>query len=178
MEAQNSQPAPRDSAPPEARLQELQRFLETIFRLGRFDLKVDVRHLSTASEEEPEWVVNVSGRDSDVVLESHAVLLDALGSIASKAARLEEDLHRKIVFDCDDYRETRAGEIRLMARLAAERVIDSGEPFALDPMNPADRRVVHLALREQPLVRTESRGYGPARQVVILPAEPAAKTKR
>ncbi|MGH9469409.1 MAG: protein jag [Terriglobia bacterium] len=180
METQSSEPAQPESSRLEERLQQIQLFLETMFRLGRFDLKAAISRAAggPGAADGPEWVVNLSGRDTDLVLESHAALLDAFASIASKAARLEEDLHRKIVFDCDNYRDARAGEIRLMAQLAAGRVIESGEPFALDPMNSADRRIVHLALREQPLVRTESQGYGPARQVVILPAQITTKAQR
>ena len=60
-------------------------------------------------------------------------------------------------------------ELRLMAQVAAERVIDTGDPFALSPMNPRERRIVHLALRDQLRVRTESEGMGLERKVVIYP---------
>jgi spoIIIJ-associated protein len=62
-------------------------------------------------------------------------------------------------------------ELRLMAQVAAERVIDTGDPFTLNPMNPRERRIVHLALRDRPEVRTQSEGMGPERKVVIFPAK-------
>jgi spoIIIJ-associated protein len=62
-------------------------------------------------------------------------------------------------------------ELRLMAQVAAERVIDTGDPFTLSPMNPRERRIVHMALRDQPKVRTQSEGMGPERKVVIYPAK-------
>lgn len=120
----------------------------------------------------PEWIVDFSGCDADLLLESRAELLDSLGYIALKASRLDEGFSRKIVFDYQDYRRMHAEELRLTARLAAERVIDSGKPFSLNPMNSTDRRIVHLALKDQSLVRTESEGMGPGRHVVILPASP------
>jgi spoIIIJ-associated protein len=58
--------------------------------------------------------------------------------------------------------------------MAAERVIETGEAFPLNPMSPRERRLVHLALRDQPQVRTESEGTGPERRVVILPSSPSA----
>jgi spoIIIJ-associated protein len=65
----------------------------------------------------------------------------------------------------------RREELRLMAQVAAERVIDTGDPFALNPMSPRERRIVHLALRDRPGVRTQSEGMGPDRKVVIFPAK-------
>jgi spoIIIJ-associated protein len=153
-------------------LSRIQALLEEIIRLGRFDLVVKNRRADVDPPEAdvPEWAIEFSGPDSDLLLEGKAELLDALGYIATKAVRLDEDSHHKIVFDCHDYRKLRAQELKLTAQLAAERVIESGEPFALNPMNPFDRRMIHLALKDQPLVRTESQGMGSGRQVVILPA--------
>jgi spoIIIJ-associated protein len=151
---------------------EVQALLERIIRLGRFSLIVSTRKLApdAAEADAPEWLIEFSGPDSDLLLDAKAELLDALAYIASKAVRLDEHFHSKIVFDCQDYRKLRAEELKLTAQLAAERVIESGEPFALNPMNAFDRRLVHLALKDQPLVHTESQGVGSGRQVVILPS--------
>jgi spoIIIJ-associated protein len=154
-------------------LSRMKALLEQIIRLGRFNLTVSNRRVTTdpPEPEAPEWIVEFSGPDSDLLLEGKAELLDALGYIATKTLRLDEDSHHKIVFDCQDYRKLRAQELKLTAQLAAERVIESGEPFALSPMSSFDRRMIHLALKDQPLVRTESQGMGSGRQVVILPKE-------
>jgi spoIIIJ-associated protein len=50
-------------------------------------------------------------------------------------------------------------------------VTDTGDPFTLNPMNPRERRIVHLALKDRPEVRTQSEGTGPERKVVIYPAK-------
>ena len=154
-------------------LSRVKALLEQIIRLGRFDLGVSNRRVAADPSEPdaPEWIIEFSGADSDLLLEGKTELLDALGYIATKAARLDEDSHHKIVFDCRDYRKLRAQELKLTAQLAAERVIESGEPFALSPMSSFDRRMIHLALKDQPLVRTESQGMGSGRQVVILPKQ-------
>jgi spoIIIJ-associated protein len=119
--------------------------------------------------EAPEYVVDFSGADADLLLERNATLLHAIEFVMLKAIRLDEDHFRKIAFDCQDWRRTRMEELRLMAQVAAERVIDTGDPFTLNPMNPRERRIVHLALRDQPKVRTQSEGFGPERKVVIYP---------
>ena len=67
-------------------------------------------------------------------------------------------------------------ELRMTAKVAAERVQSSHQPFRLNPMSSRERRVVHLALKDMPGVRTESVGMGEHRQVVIHPAD--SKTPR
>ena len=59
----------------------------------------------------------------------------------------------------------------MTARVAAERVQSSHQPFRLNPMSSRERRIVHLTLKEMPGVRTESVGMGEERQVVIHPAK-------
>jgi spoIIIJ-associated protein len=166
--SQAARPAPRAT---ENYLGRINAVLEQIIRLSGFNLDVNSRKAAAnpAEPDAPEWIIDFSGPDSDLLLEGKAELLDALAYIVSKAVRLDEDSHHKLVFDCQDYRKLRAQELKLTAQLAAERVIESGEPFALNPMNAFDRRMIHLALKDQPLVRTESQGLGSGRQVVILP---------
>jgi len=117
----------------------------------------------------PEYVVDFSGPDADLLLEMNANLLHALEHVMLKAIRLDDDHFRKIAFDCQDWRRTRIEELQLMAQVAAERVIDTGAPFTLNPMSPRERRIIHLALRDQPQVQTQSEGTGPERKVVIFP---------
>jgi spoIIIJ-associated protein len=71
----------------------------------------------------------------------------------------------------------RFDELRMTARVAAERVQTSKQPFRLNPMSSRERRIVHLALKEMPGVRTESVGMGEERQVVIHPADSKPTSK-
>ncbi len=64
----------------------------------------------------------------------------------------------------------RIEELRVSALTAADRVKRSGMPFSFNPMNSRERRIIHLALRNETAVRSESAGMGPHRQVVIYPA--------
>ena len=66
----------------------------------------------------------------------------------------------------------------MMAQVASERVIDTGDSFALSPMNPRERRIIHMALKDVPQVRTQSEGMGPERKVVIVPANPPPRHTR
>jgi spoIIIJ-associated protein len=78
--------------------------------------------------------------------------------------------HSRVSFDANDYRLLRIEELRLSAATAAEKVKRTGVPFRFNPMNSRERRVIHLALRNEAGVRSESAGVGPQRQVVIYPA--------
>jgi spoIIIJ-associated protein len=151
----------------------LESLLHEFIKHSPFELTFSIRKSAVELEdpEAPEYVVDFSGADADMLLEKNATLLHAIEYVVLKAIRLHEDHFRKIAFDCQDWRRTRMEELRLMAQVAAERVIETGAPFTLNPMNPRERRIVHLALKDQPQVRTQSEGSGPERQVVIYPAK-------
>lgn len=154
--------------------------LGDILRHGRFQLKYSIRKGKAVAEgmEAPEFVVDLSGADAELLLQKHASLLDALEYLVLKAVRLDEDLFGRITFDCQDWRWLHAQELQLAARVAAERVIETGDPFPMNPMNARERRIVHLALRDQPRVRTVSEGVGPGRHVVIHPASSSSPSSR
>ena len=147
-----------------------------IIRLGKFQLDCSVRPTATPDDiEAPEIVVDFSGPDAALLLEGHAELLNALEHVVLRALRLEERLFPRFSFDCEDWRRTRVEELKLMAQVAADRVVEMQTPFPLGPMTARERRVIHLALRDRPEVRTESEGYGHERKVVIHPASAAPR---
>ncbi|HMD83144.1 MAG TPA: R3H domain-containing nucleic acid-binding protein [Terriglobia bacterium] len=154
-------------------LSSMESLLHKVMEHSPFELTFSIQKAAAqaADPEAPEYVVDFSGADADLLLEKNATLLHAIEFVVLKAIRLDEDHFRRIVFDCQDWRRTRMEELRLMAQVAAERVIETGDPFTLNPMSPRERRIVHMALRDRPQVRTESEGMGPERKVVIFPAK-------
>ena len=154
-------------------LSPLESLLREFIKHSPFKLTFSIhKGVSPAEDPEaPEYVVDFSGPDADLLLEKNATLLQAIEYVALKAIRLDEDHFRSIAFDCHDFRRMRMEELRLMAVVAAERVIETGDPFTLNPMNPRERRIVHVALKDRPQVRTQSEGMGPERKVVIYPAK-------
>jgi spoIIIJ-associated protein len=157
----------------EAAAEALRQFLETTVRKAGFQLKVTVRTVAPSGESgsDAEVIADLDGRDKELLLEHGAELLKALEHLAYRALRLEPTFHEKIHLDSGGYRALRFEELRMTARVAAERVQSSKQPFRLNPMSSRERRIVHLTLREMPGVRTESVGTGEERQVVIHPAE-------
>ena len=79
--------------------------------------------------------------------------------------------HSRLCFDANDHRVLRIEELRMSALAAAERVQKIRQPFHFSPMNSRERRIIHLALRDETDVRSESVGEGPIRQVVVVPSD-------
>ena len=158
----------------QATAEALRRFLEETIRAAGLDVKVTARAAEDGAGE-AEVLADIDGRDKAILLERGAEVLRALEHLAFRALRLEPEWHDKIQLDCGGYRALRLEELRMTARVAAERVQASRQAFQLNPMSSHERRIVHLALKNIPGVRTESIGVGERRQVVIHPANPPAK---
>jgi spoIIIJ-associated protein len=151
----------------------LEEFLKPVLRAARLDLpfKIQTNAANPPHSETPDMMVEFSGADTDILLARGGELLEALEELSGRVLRIPIDDRAKLSFDCKNFRMLRAEELRLTAVTAAEMAVTGNAPFALNPMNSRDRRIVHLALKGNPAVRTESEGGGPYRKVVIFPAE-------
>src|SRR5260370_10712125 len=162
----------------EAVAAELTRLLGEVLKHARLDVSFAVRMEAEAAPatggggvEEGEIVVDLQGRAQDLLLERNAELLKALEYLALRVLRFEPQFHERLRFDCGDYRAVRLEELKLAAKVAAERVQQSRQPFRLNPMSSRARRVVHLVLKEFPGVRTASEGQAADRRVAIFPTD-------
>ena len=130
---------------------------------------IEAGHSPNPEIENPEIMVKFAGRDLDLLLANRAELLLALEQVTMEVLRMPNEDHSRISFDANDYRLLRIEELRISAGAAAEKVKHSGVPFRFNPMNSRERRVVHLALRSETTLRSESSGVGGYRHVVIYP---------
>jgi spoIIIJ-associated protein len=121
--------------------------------------------------EDPDLLVNFSGPDVDLLLANKAELLLALEFLTMEALHIPAEHHSLLCFDSNDYRTMRIEELRLSAITAAENVKRTRRPFHFNPMNSRERRIIHLSLRNETDIRSESTGTGPFRQVVVLPID-------
>lgn len=130
--------------------------------------------------EKPEILVEFSGPDSPLLLERGGELLRSLELLSLEILRLPANEHEKICFDCMNQRSMRLNELRAAADVAAERVRKSGVPYHFAPMSSRERRILHLALRDNDDLLTESEGEGLRRYVVLYPKnyKPAGKAPR
>lgn len=161
-------------------------FLQAIVSKGglrfKYRITVDPPVGEDREWERPEILVDFSGPDSTLLLERNGELLRAIEVLAFEILHLPPNEHEKITFDCMNQRAMRLQELRSAATVAAEKVRSTGTPYSFAPMSSRERRIVHLALRDQETLRTESEGEGLRRYVVVYPkdykpaAKPAART--
>ncbi len=151
----------------------IEEFLAKIFRLAGFTLKYAVAEGETPHPdfENPDLLVRFSGPDVDLLLANKAELLLALEQLTMESLGMPPDEHSRVCFDANDYRVLRIEELRMSALAAAERVKKTKTPFHFSPMNSRERRILHLALRGETEIRSESVGMGPIRQVVVVPSD-------
>lgn len=128
------------------------------------------RRSSQPGGESKSVMVRFSGEDEEVLLARNGELLLALEYLAHRWLHLPPALHDGVRFECGDFRATRLEELKLSARVAAQRVRETGQAFPFNPMSSRDRRIIHLELNGAPGVRTISEGSGDHRHLVIYPA--------
>jgi len=121
--------------------------------------------------EDPDLLVKFTGPDVDMLLANKAEVLLALEFLTMEALRVPGEHHSLLCFDSNDYRTLRIEELRLSAVTAAESVKRTQRPFHFNPMSSRERRIIHLSLRNETDIRSESTGSGPFRQVVVLPID-------
>lgn len=153
---------------------ELEKCLDRIIGDGGFDLSYRIETVEPRPDafQRIEMRVSLSGRDQDLLLERSGELLQAIEYLALRWLRLDPHLYDHIQFDAADYRSARVEELKLSARIAARRVVETGQPFRFNPMPARERRILHLVLSEIPAVRSASEGQGEERQVIVHPTKP------
>jgi spoIIIJ-associated protein len=150
----------------------IEQFLQRIIANAGYELGfiIEPGGVTNADFENPDILVKFSGKDLDLLLGNRGELLLALEQVTQEMLRLHSDDHSRICFDANDYRAIRIEELRVSAITAAENVKRTGTPFRFNPLNSRERRVIHIALRNENELRSESAGAGPYRHVVIYPA--------
>ncbi len=151
----------------------IKEFLDRTLRTAGLDLTPTIESgVNVHTEfETPDIMVRFDGPDVDILLSNKGELLLALELLTQEALRMSQEDHARLCFDANDYRVLRIQELRMSAQTAAERVKKTGQPFFFNPMNSRERRILHLALREESTLRSESVGSGGFRQVCVLPLD-------
>lgn len=114
-----------------------------------------------------ELILDVSGGDLAVLIGRHGRTLEALQLLMTSLVNNKLGFHYPIVVDIEGYKDRRRQKIQSMARSAAARAKKQKSPVRLSPMNGYERRLVHVALADDPDVTTHSEGDDPDRYVVI-----------
>lgn len=113
--------------------------------------------------------INITSTDSNKVIGRHGEVLDAVQCLAGAVSNIGRDVYKKVVVDCENYREGREKTLVDLANRLAAKAVAKQRRVTLEPMNPYERRVIHSTLANSEEVKTISSGKEPARFVVIIP---------
>ena len=114
-------------------------------------------------------IIDIQGEDAGLIIGTRGETLRAFQYVVNIVLGRREDAGGPVVVDVEQYRDRRQRQVAGLATRMAERAIASGRPVTLEPMSPADRRLVHVALSDDTGVTTESSGDGHDRRVTISP---------
>ncbi len=164
-EAEEPQPA---VVPTEAASELAQRAVETLTRIMEL-MGLEATAEVTGDDEESVSIDIRSEEDLGLLIGRRGQTLSALQLIVAMMAnrQLSSDARRRVVLDAEGYRARRDRSLKAMARSAAQRAKRSGRPVTLTSLNPRERRVVHLALADDPSVTTRSEGDDPDRSIIV-----------
>lgn len=158
--------SPEDSAAAEERLAKAEQFLTGVLERMGIDAALEMRF-----GDEDIYVINIVGEDLGLVIGRRGQTLDAIQFLVNQVANKAGGVRVRIVLDAEGYRERRAEALSALARRTAQKVRRERRKVALEPMNALERRVVHMALADEPGVETYSEGEDPQRHVVIAPRD-------
>ncbi len=119
------------------------------------------------SKEDGVVTFKLHGADMGILIGKHGQTLDSLQYLTNLVANKNSAERIRIMIDIEDYRERRAHTLTRLALRLAERVKRSGDRVVLEPMNPHERKIIHMALQNDSRVNTLSEGEDPYRRVAI-----------
>ena len=155
--SRNRQELPEDAKPAHDLLREM------LEHMGM--RSVDIAYISRTEGE----YLEVSGPDLASLIGRHGNTLEAINLVFNNALNAGVRNNRRYyTIDAEGYRAHRADQLKSVALAALERCVREGKPQKLEPMLPSERKIVHLALADSQVVRTESEGEEPERRVVIF----------
>src|SRR5882762_3603047 len=135
--------------------------LNSVFDGAGFDLR------ASALESETGCLLSIDGADTGLLLNQGGELLDALQQILNQALGRTLPKGQRIVCDANNYRAAREAELRAMAQHAARQVRSTSAAFVFGPMEPSERRVIHLTLAAEEDLISESVGEGNGRRLRV-----------
>ena len=140
---------------------DITKFVQAVVTAMGADLTASVEETAEATR------INLDGDDGGVLVRRGGEGLQALQHLVATAFRRQLGDDNRIIVDCNNYRRDKDAELKRMARFVAEKAKSSGAPQEMGPLNPYERRIVHLAIAEDPGVSSESIGDAFMKTVII-----------
>ncbi len=169
---QQPQPSPAPHAGNEDRAVRVARetVAELLEKMG-VRAEVTARYGEAEKGHRPPVLVDISGHDLSILIGRRAERLNALQFITRLIVGKELGRTVTVIVDVEHYRQRREEQLRRMARRMADQAARTGRRVAMEPMPANERRIIHIALRDDPRVTTESVGREPRRKVTIIPVK-------
>ena len=121
--------------------------------------------------DEGELILDITGNDLAVLIGRHGKTLDALQFLISAITVRKIGYRFPVIIDVESYKNRQRQKLEALARSSAKKAISQGRSVKLRPMTPYERRIIHVALRDDEKVETASEGEGTARHVVVIPVK-------
>ena len=121
--------------------------------------------------EEGDLHLEIKGDQEGILIGRHGRTLDSLQMLISRMVNKRLGNPIRVVLDINDYRKRKAENLKRMAIRVGEKVKSKGHPLTIGPFNAHDRRLIHIALKEDPSLRTESLGEGNLKKIAIIPTQ-------
>lgn len=147
----------------EAAVDAAKEFLQKIFNAMRIEVVME----KFINKNEGVVTFKLHGSDMGILIGKHGQTLDSLQYLTNLVANKNSAERIRIVIDIEDYRERRVETLNRLAQRLADKVKRTGERVVLEPMNPHERKIIHVALQNDRLITTLSEGEEPYRRVVI-----------
>ncbi len=155
----------------DALLDRTESVISKILHLLNLQAQVSANYGPTERDGRRNIHVDIRGNDLSVLIGRRSETLAAFQYIASLIVGKEEQQFVQLTVDVEGYRDRREKQLIQMAKRMADQVAKSGRRQTLEPMPSGERRIIHIALRDHPAVKTESTGEEPYRKVMIIPKE-------
>ncbi len=140
--------------------------------------RMGLKSRAQVTEENDVIVVRITGEDSAVAIGYRGETLDALQYLSMTFLNEHKAELKKVVVDCENYREKRKEALTALALRLAEKAVRLRRKIELEPMNPFERRVIHSALADGTVAQTVSEGEDAMRHIVIIPVGVELKDER
>ncbi len=113
--------------------------------------------------------IDIKATNSARVIGKHGDVLEAIQCLAGAVANTGRDEYKKVIVDCENYREQREETLKKLAVKIAGKAVEKGRKLNLEPMSPYERRIIHSALADNTEVKTVSEGKEPNRYIAVIP---------
>ena len=133
--------------------------------LERIGVKAEV----DVAFEEGDLHLEIKGDQEGILIGRHGRTLDSFQFLINRMVNKRLETPVRIVLDINDYRKRKTENLKKMAIRVGEKVKSEGHPLTIGPFDAHDRRLVHIALQEDPAIRTESLGEGKLKKMTVIP---------